>query len=785
MKAIDFCKNWRFRNAGWDAWWNVTIPHDATLHEGRDPGSPGGSAHGWFVGGIYEYEKTFFAPNDWKDKTLVLQFGGVYKDSKVYVNDAHAGGCAYGYSEFALNIETFIKFGDDNVIKVVADNSLLPNSRWYAGAGIYRPVAMFVGNAQRIKHRGVKISTLSINPAVIKVQIEHTGGSVSVEISDGVNIVAKGEGDSAELLVENARLWSDGNPFLYQCRVVLSADGAITDEVTESFGIRWISWNDKGLFINGKETLLRGGCVHSDNGILGACSCREAEERRVKIMKQAGFNAIRASHNPADEFLLEACDRHGMYVIDETWDMWYSHKSQHDYAGVFEQNYQFDVQSMVARDFNHPCVIMYSIGNEMSEPATEKGVELTKKLVAQFRGLDASRPVTAGVNLFVISRSAQGRGIYKEGGGLNRKDKGLGKMNSTMFNMLTSIVGQGMNKAANSPKADAVTKPCLDALDIAGYNYASGRYPLEGKANPGRLIMGSETFPQGIVKNWAMVKKFPYLIGDFMWTAWGYLGEAGIGAWAYTDDGKAFNKPYPWLLADTGVFDILGNPTGEAFLAQTVWGFSKKPIIAVQPINHDSKPAKGVWRWTNSIPSWSWHGCEGRTATVEVYSDARTVELWLNGKSLGKKRPKDFVATYKAKYAPGKLTAVAFDAAGREIGRDEIFSATGDMRIKLSPEESAARQGDVVYIPVSIVGENGAVESNADAKLTVAINGGELLGFGSANPRTEENYLSGTFTSYYGRALAIVRAGKEGVLRITASGEGLDNSIAEIHLING
>ena len=783
MKSVDFCKDWRFKKASQDSYTVVTLPHDATLHEGRSPDSLGESGHGWFLGGIYEYEKTFFVPDEWRDFAAILQFGGVYKDSTVYVNGEKAGGCVYGYSEFAVPIDSFLKFGEDNVIKVITDNSDLPNSRWYAGAGIYRPVTLLLGGKNHILRRGVKITTLSISPVKIMVETHHTGGNVVVEIIDNGNVVSTGEGDKVEITIPDGKLWNDECPHLYKCKVTLLDNGNTVDEVIESFGVRQLSWSNKGFFVNGKETLLRGGCVHSDNGILGACSYRTSEERRIKMLKQAGFNAVRVSHNPAGEFMLDACDKYGMYVIDETWDMWYSPKSKYDYGKDFEANYMFDVESLVERGYNHPSIIMYSIGNEISEPAKEKGVTLTKKLVEKFHELDPTRPVTAGVNLFVISRSAKGNPIYKEDGGLNREQKDMSKMNSTMFNMMTSIVGTGMNKAANSKKVDDITKPCLDALDIAGYNYASGRYPLEAKANPHRVIVGSETFPQTIVKNWAMVKKYPYLIGDFMWTAWDYLGEAGIGSWAYHADGKGFNKPYPWLLADTGAFDILGNPNGEAFLAKTLWGFSKKPIIAVRPINHESRPAKAVWRGTNAIPSWSWRGCEGKQAIVEVYSDANKVELRLNGKSLGKKRVKDYVATFKVKYLQGKLDAVAYDSSGRETGSSTISSASGDMKIKISPESDSVAPNDIVYVPITITGENNVVESNADTPLKVSVEGGELLGFGSANPRTEESYLSGTFTPYYGHSQAIVRAGAKGIIRIFVSGGSLKNAFSDIKIL--
>ena len=780
MEQINFCDNWQFKKNNESSSQIITLPHDASFTELRVADSPGGSAHGYFPGGYYEYEKTFFVPEEWRNKVVIFQFGGVYKNSIVNINGEYAGGCAYGYSEFSVSGTNLLNFGQDNLIKVTADNTKLPDSRWYTGAGIYRPVTLLIGNKHHIHRRGVKISTISINPAKILIETKHTSGTVTVEIIDGKNIIAKGEGECVELSISNPRLWSDDSPYLYKCRVKLIDNKEITDEVIETFGIRRITWNNKGLFINGKETFLRGGCLHSDNGILGACTYQKAEERRIKILKEAGFNAIRVSHNPACEFMLDACDKYGMYVIDETWDMWFSHKSQYDYAGSFEKNYMFDIESLVDKDFNHPSVIMYSIGNEVSEPATAKGAEMTKKLVASFHKLDQCRAVTAGINLFVISRAVKGNPIYKEGGGLNQEQNSNNKMNSTIFNMMTMMVGIGMNNAANSRKADEITKPCLDALDIAGYNYASGRYPLESKANPQRIVVGTETFPSDIVKNWAMVKKYPYLIGDFMWTAWDYLGEAGLGAWAYTDDAKTFNKPYPWLLSGHGVFDIVGEPNGEAFLIKTLWDISKNPIIAVRPVNHDTKPIKSVWRGTNSMASWSWRGCEGKQAIVEVYSNAHYVKLFLNGKIQGKKKSKNCIAKFKIKYTPGKLEAVAFDSSKHETGRDELNSANGNIRIQISPEEKNINQGDIIFIPISLTGENGITESNVDTKLNILVEGGELLGFGSANPRTEESYTTGVFTTYYGKAQAIVRAGKSDIVKITVYSNELESAISEI-----
>lgn len=772
MNSNPFNQNWKFRKQGREETQTVTLPHDAMIHERREPNGAGGSAHGFFPGGIYVYEKNFTAPAEWADKTVFIEFEGVYRNSVVSINGKSVGGRAYGYLPFRICADPLLNYGGENTITVTVDNSQLPNSRWYTGSGIYRPVNLIVGNKTHIEWQGVRVSTISYQPARIKVETESNGGEVVVEILDGDKVVASGQGASLELDIPDAKLWSDETPYLYTCHVTLAEHGQVVDEVTQRFGIRKVEWSPKGLFVNGKETLLRGGCYHHDNGILGAATFDKSEERRVRIMKEAGFNALRSSHNPTSRAMLEACDKYGMYLMDETWDMWYSHKSQFDYASNFEKNWREDIRSMIERDFNHPSVILYSIGNELSEPAQEKGVKLAKEMVEYIHRLDCNRAVTGGINLMIISRSAKGKGIYKEDGGRDDggKQNAMGGMNSTMFNMITSMVGPGMNKGANGKKADAVTSPVLDALDIAGYNYASGRYPLEGKAHPDRVIFGSETFPQDIYKNWQMVKKYPYLVGDYMWTAWDYLGEAGIGAWSYTPDGKAFDKPYPWLLADVGALDLLGNPNGELFLAQAAWGLLKKPAIAVQPVNHPGiKPAKSVWRGTNALPSWSWQGCEGNKAIVEVYADATTVELLLNGKSLGKKKIKDCKAIFKTKYAPGTLTAVAYDAGGQELSRNELKSAIGSIRLVAEPEETAVKAGDIVYIPISLVGQNGVLERNADCKLTAAVENGELLAFGSANPRTEERYDSGNFTTYYGCAMAIVRAEQEGTVTLSVT----------------
>ena len=773
MKKQSFNEDWSYGLQG-DIKEPVCLPHDAMLAQGRDANSPGGSALGYFQGGIYEYEKTFRVLENLENNHFEIQFEGVYQNSKVFVNGKQAGGAAYGYIPFFIDLDPFLTRGE-NTITVFADNSELPNSRWYTGGGIYRPAWLWIGNKSHIHAEGVKISTLSYSPARILVETSHTAGSdvlVSVEIFCGETLVSVGQGDKLELSIPDAKLWSEVTPSLYTCRVTLEENGTVVDETSQTFGIRKIEWSNQGLLVNGEETLLRGGCVHHDNGILGAATYDKSEFRRVRKLKESGYNAIRSSHNPASRAMLDACDQYGVYLIDETWDMWFHHKNKYDYATSWRENYQFDLDAMVNRDFNHPSVIMYSIGNEVSEPAKTEGLQLEREMVEYLHQLDRNRAVTAGLNLMIINTSSKGKGVYKEEGGRNNDNDGMfAGMNSTMFNMITSFVGTGMNSSANSKSADITTAPCLEPLDIAGYNYNSGRYPMEGKAHPERVIYGSETFPQDIVKNWNMVKKFPYLVGDFMWTAWDYLGEAGLGAWAYTKDGKAFNKPYPWLLAECGTFDILGNPGASVACAQAAWELDTAPFIGVQPVNHPGiNPAKAVWRGTNAIAGWSWNGCDGNKAVIEVYSSAAKVKLFLNGTCLGEKKIKRCKATYRTKYTPGTLEATVYDASGKESGCTKLATLSGKSTIKIIPEETHLKPDDICYFNITLADAEGNVECNADEQLTCKVEGGELLAFGSANPRTEETYRSGSFTTYYGRAQAIVKAGNSVQLSITVSG---------------
>ena len=767
MKKIDFCRGWQFAESGKE-WQPVTVPHDATQFSGRDAMAPSGSGGAYYLGGCYEYTKAFDAPAEWQGQAVSLLFEGVYPRAKVLLNGREIGGCAYGYSQFAVPLDG-LRYGEENEITVIADNTDTPNSRWYAGAGIFRPVWLVRGNAEHIPLGGLRVTTLSHDPAVIRVETQVIGqGDIRVEIRDGKTIVAQADGNDVTLEIADEKLWSAEHPHLYTCKATLRDGDTILDEAETVFGIRTLTWSTEGFFVNGKKTLLKGGCVHSDNGILGSRAFDEAEWRRIRILKKWGFNAIRSAHNPLCRAALEACDALGMYVMDETWDMWDKHKTSGDYAGRFPEHWRTDVREMVAKDYNHPSVILYSIGNEVTEPAKPEGVELAAEIIREVKLHDSSRPVTAGINITLLMMAQMGINVFA---GDEKRSQPQQEADSTAFNEMAAQSGARMVMAAACEQADRVSAPVLDQLDIAGYNYAQSRYESEREVHPGRIIVGSETYPQDLPGNWALVQRCPWVIGDFMWTAWDYLGEVGIGGWVYDPKDMAFAKPYPWKLADTGALDILGHDNAEAGLAAAVWGASDKPYIAVRPMSNHGKPwAHAMWRGSNAIPSWSWKGCEGRETEVEIYTRAREVALFLNGQSLGKQLVCDCKAMFKTVWQPGEIKAVAMDDDGTQT-ESVLRSATGDARIVIRPENEP-QIGKILFVDISLRGENGEIESHADEILTVSVRGGELLAFGSADPKTEETFHSGSYPTYYGRSLAAIRI-TDAEAEITASGAAL------------
>jgi beta-galactosidase len=768
----------------------ITLPHDAMLSEERIPDGGTGHAGGYFPGGVYVYEKNFELPQDAKEKTILLEFEGVYQRSQVYINGKEAGGWPYGYSRFYVNTAPFLVYGAPNHVKVVVDNSDVPNSRWYSGSGIYRNVNLMIGRKVHIRPNGVRITTLSIDEPV-KIQVEtrlaneaNLKCQIQIEILDGKEVVAAYSGkETAVIEIPGAKLWSDVSPNLYSCRATLIKDGEVLDETVDTFGIRSIECTpQKGLLINGQPTKLRGACVHHDNGVLGAATFEAAEERRLWILKDAGYNAIRSSHNPLSIAMLDACDRYGMYVMDELADTWWIPKNPGDFSKEFLDWWERDLASMVDKDFNHPSVIMYSVGNEISETALANGIEFSKVITAKARELDRTRLITIGINLQLNQMNYQGRNHYKESGD-EKKAKDI--TTSAYINTIMNVMKPFDPIFLTRKSVDLATRDAFKYFDVAGYNYGAVRYVMDGKLHPERIILGSETYPSDIYDNWQLVEKLPYLIGDFQWAGWDYLGEAGCGMWQYGEKKGALFKDYPCILADTGMIDITGYVTARAWYNKFVWGLEKKPYIGVRPVNHSGeRPSKSVWRNTDAIASWSWAGCEGKTAVVEVYSDADSVELLLNGRSLGKKIMKKLKALFKTKFIPGNLEAIAYDVAGKELSRSQLKSAAESTQLNITMDRTVlqANGRDLVFLSIEITDDHGIVKVLEDTKVFIKVEGaGTLQGFGSARPFTEENFTDSEHFTYYGRALAVVRAGQHtGTIKVSISAGNCETIILSI-----
>lgn len=802
MVKRDFNRDWRFYPDGQkESEKRVILPHDAMIYEKRSRDAVTAGACGYFPGGKYIYEKSFSVPEEWKGKSAILEFEGVYQTAEVYLNGQQICTNVFGYINFYVALEEHLLYGEENLIKVVADNSKCPNSRWYSGSGIYRKVNLYVGECCHILPDGVRI-TVEGNGGV-QVEADTVGGDLlKVTIYDWGTEVAKADqaitGNSAKLFltIPDAKLWDAESPYLYECRIELVKDGKNVDSVKESFGVRTLSWCTDGFFVNGRRELLRGACIHHDNGILGGCSFAVAEERRVRILKEAGFNAIRCAHNPASKDLLEACDKLGMYVMDEFCDHWLIHKNPYDYADDdFRRYWEQDLRAMVMKNYNHPSVVINSIGNEISELALPEGQKYCKKVANFVRKIDPSRPVTLGVNFMLCSMTAKGGGIYgsKEDKKGKKKENQNGNQSmdnvptSTFFNMLMNLAGGMIEKMAAKPAADQATETAFSYLDVGGYNYAASRYELDRTLHPQRVIVGSETLPKNLYHNWQLVKKLPNVIGDFMWTGWDYLGEAGIGTVRY----KSFKKPgndAPIISGGCGVIDICGIIRPEVQWNKLIWDLTDMPGIGVEPVTHSGDfSSVSMWRDTDAVGSWSWDGCEGRKTKVTVWSNGVKAELFVNEKSYGKKVTKGYKAIFKnVRYEAGTITAVSYDAEGKEISRSALKTSSGktNLSVRLEKAELVADGQDLCYLDIDLVGEDGITKSTEEMPVTVEVSGaGTLQAFGSAKPNMGENFHGSTHTTYYGKAQAVVRAGTEpGMILVRVSADRMETREVRIQV---
>lgn len=825
MQKIDFNKDWICRCLTRDEEaYPVTLPHDAMLSEPRTQESTGEGNVGWYIGGDYEYTKNFFVPEEYKDKKVLIEFEEIYHNGEVYINGKKAAYRPYGYTNFYVDTEGFFQYGKENEIKVIARNADQPNSRWYSGTGIYRPAYLHVAGEKYIPVNGVKIRTLSYDPAKIEVVVKTSApGELSLKIefegskvlrvigestkignvnndriisSDNKNMQPNGSvqtgenGQKSELVqveaeknnqaaeyqaifqldVPNAKLWDTEHPNLYTCKAVFGED-----EVIETFGIRELIWNPQvGMTINGERVILRGACFHHDNGVLGACTYPEAEERKMRILKENGYNAVRSAHYPCSKALLDACDRMGMLMMDEYVDVWYIHKTKYDYAGQLADWWKQDLKDMVDKDYNHPSVIMYSTGNEVAETAQKKGIALTGDMTNFLHSLDSTRPVTCGINIFFNFLSSIGLGVYSddkaEKTAASKPEKKKKPVGSEFYNTLACLVGDYFMKCgATLYPCDLRTKDAYANMDIAGYNYGIFRYKHDLKKYPNRLILGSETFCKDAYSFWEIAKKNKRIIGDFVWAGWDYIGEVGDGAAEYSD--YKFEDPATRMTGGNGRIDLNGKPRAEAAYTRVAFERETGPFIAVDPVYQKEKLRLTGWQLTKALESWAWDGCNGEPAKVEVYARAAQVELFINGKSVGKKKVKKCRANFNTTYQDGEITAVSYDENGREINRYSLHTAGKETVLQVRPEEKTVKPEGLAFIQLQYTDSKGIWKPMEKHNIKVTVENGVLKGLGSPAPYVKGNYTDHTVATYYGEAMAVVQADGNGPVKVTVADE--------------
>ncbi len=756
----------------------VSLPHDAMRFEPRSAHSLGKHNTGWFQGFDYEYVKVFAAEPEWKDRSLLLEFEGVYHNAEVYLNGKKLAERPYGYSNFFADLTGKLEYDQPNILRVIAHNSDQPNSRWYSGSGIYRPVQLWQGPAKHILYNGIRIRTVRTEVPTISLALRTTdSGTAVIEIlEDGQPIHSQSvQTDgciTTEIVLPNAVLWSPETPKLYTCRVTFGDDVG-----EEQFGIRSLAWDaSHGLTINDKRVILRGACIHHDNGVLGAICDPQAEERKVRILMENGYNAIRSAHNPCSKALLDACDRLGMLVMDEFVDCWYIHKTKHDYVDFFEDWWQRDLSDMVDKDYNHPSVIMYSTGNEVSETAQERGIALTGEMTQFLHQLDASRPVPCGINIFFNFLSSIGFGVYSDekAESAAKEETKNSPVGSEFYNTMAAMLGdKTMKIGATLPPCDWKTKGAFANMDIAGYNYGIYRYKHDLKKYPNRLILGSETFVKDAYQFWEFAKTHPRIIGDFVWAGMDYIGETGVGRLDYNryPEPPASSDP-GWLTSGGGRITLLGTPTAESYYTRVALEQEAGPYLAVRPVKPIRKPPIGAWGLTDGLMSWSWHGCSGNPAEVWVYARAYTVELRLNNRSVGKKRmKKDCRVRFRIPYEDGTLTAISYDKNGVVIASRTLRTASEETQLTIVPEEHCAEPGRLCHFHLRYTDADGIVKPLEQHTLTVSVSGGELLGVGSASSYNPHGFWSGTIDTFWGEAMALVRADGNETIRLTVTDE--------------
>lgn len=766
----------------------VTLPHDFMIEGDVAADSKNGANTGYYNGGTYTYTKQMDIPAQWEGQRVLVYFDGVFGQTKVILNGHIMGIHHYGYTPFTVDLTPRLKFGARNRLSVEVSNDSEPNSRWYSGGGIYREVRLLTAPMTHISPDGLYLHTdhilngdaFVIAEATVEnhtafpfcgwvefaVKGTDTKGKIRVYAPAGETVTCR-----TQLCIENAKLWDIDEPDLYDVEAhLLNESGTVIDGAETLFGVRTISVDSKnGFVLNGRTVKLRGGCLHHDNGILGAVSLYDAEYRKLKAHKDNGFNAIRCAHDPASSAFLEACDRLGLVVIEEAFDTWNMSKNLHDFSEHFALEWRAELEAFLRRDRNHPSIVMWSIGNELREQGgLSDGYRVSYELAQVARALDATRPICGALCSFFAGLDDNDTAAFWQSlmedpaalsGGLSNLDSQFGR---AIWNDRT--------------------EPFVAPWDVVGYNYLAYHYAEAAELFPNRVICCTESKPREMLEYWRDVERYPFLIGDFVWTSMDYIGEAGIGKTLYVGPEQAHqaarslhHAEYPWRTAGAGDFDLLGVPRPQLAYRRIVWG-SRETFLAVHdPRTHGKTEILGRYGWSECAPSWNWPVEQGSPVTVEVYSAAAEVELLLNEKSLGRKATEHLKAAFEVPYEPGELTAVSYDDKA-EVSRCTVRSGgeVAAIRIRAEKANLAAGGVELCFAVVELVDADGNLVPWAENELTAEVEGAAILqAFGSARPKTEENYTKGIVKAYHGQALAVLRTGTESgaaTLRVTSPG---------------
>jgi beta-galactosidase len=767
-----FDYNWKFfpgdapnaAAASYDdkGWRNLDLPHDWSIEGKLDQKNPMSGAGGYFPAGIGWYRKKFNASSNWQGKRITIYFEGVYMNSEVYINGKSLGIHPYGYTSFSYDLTPYLNVNKENQIAVRVDNSQQINCRWYSGSGIYRHVWMMVTDPVHFEQWNTVIATPFVTSEKATVQIKtyvknetKTGQTLvlATRLTDQKSKIAgnsevkvelaanEGKEITQTISVNNPQLWTPETPVLYQARLQLRQGTKTIDLYQNTFGIRSIKFTtDKGFQLNGKTIKINGGCMHHDNGCLGAAAYDRAEERRVELLKSAGFNAVRTSHNPPSEAFLNACDRLGLMVIDESFDGWKESKTANDYARFFDEWWQRDLAAMVMRDRNHPSIIMWSVGNEIIERKKPQALETTKMLVAEVHKLDPTRPVTSAMTTWDNDWQ--------------------------------------------------IFDPMFAAQDIGGYNYQLFRAPSDHERVPSRVIVQTESYPREAFQNWDMVQSHDYIIGDFVWTALDYFGESGIGRWYYPEEtpGEHWQADfYPWHGAYCGDIDLIGWRKPISHYRNLLWNNTEKLYLAVREPNPDNGVIKEtMWSVWPTWESWTWPGHEGKNIQVEVYSKYPRVRLYLNDKLIGEQptaREQQYKATFTLPYTPGVIKAVGVENF-KELETASLKTASGAAKIKLTADrlKILANGQDLSFVSIELTDQEGNLQPNAENRLQFSVKGpGVIAAVDNGNLKDVDSYVGTSRKAWHGRAMVVIKSThRAGDIQLIVSTPGLPESTLTI-----